>query len=371
MGATKTIAVALLATMPLLAMFSGVARDGWELMSIYGAGMAWSFLLRSWWWRGFLCLALAQLVWRPTGASMSAFAMICLFLGAAQVFSGSEPEEVSACIRISALAVGVLMLLQEAGVIPPYNPFGRPGGFFNPDAAGVYLALCLPAFLGGEKGRTLKIIFCATVAGGIFLAGSTTAMASAAAAVVTYYVLEGRLSRVLAAALVVIVGSVVFITKIDPIQSTLSEPRWQVWRHVVRTYPSAPLGRGLGSFREIFPYFVSADRRLSTIEPVMTPDGRKKLRFKTTWLQAHNEYLQAGFEMGIQGIVLILGFFVSFTVTAMRLRGALSLEARQAGAGIAALAVSCLGWFTLHIAPLALVSMAWLGIWEAEKGRTI
>jgi hypothetical protein len=34
-----------------------------------------------------------------------------------------------------------------------------------------------------------------------------------------------------------------------------------------------------------------------------------------------------------------------------------------------ALVVSCLGWHTFHIAPLALVGVAWIGLWEREKRK--
>jgi len=86
-------------------------------------------------------------------------------------------------------------------------------------------------------------------------------------------------------------------------------------------------------------------------------------------MHAHNEYIQTGFEMGLQTVALIAAYLVWFGVMVWRrtLRSA-PCALRIVASGMAALAVSCLGWHTFHIAPLALLGAAWLGMARKELG---
>ena len=139
------IAQAALALMPLLAIPTAdgtlQCRITWEIAAVWGAVVAVSFWLRSWWWRIFLWLALFQVFRHPDAAAYMSLAMIVIFLGAAQIFSEVKPGRLMDLMAISALGLVALMGFQQAGIVPFYNKYGLPAGFFNPNAAGVYLGI--------------------------------------------------------------------------------------------------------------------------------------------------------------------------------------------------------------------------------------
>lgn len=359
----KTISQAMLALMPVLAIPTWICREGWEIMCIWAAGLAWSFFLRSWWMRVFMWLALLQLIWHPAAVSYKQFFMVAIFLGAAQVFSEIDPERILALIRIAALGLMGLMAFQLMGLIPVYTAYGKASGFFNPDAAGVFLALCMPAFFSGRVGWRgfylpwpcfLPILF-----GWIWITECTTAMITAFAVIAVGLFLWGtdlrgqaRMKGLLI--LTALIGANVVLWSRDIAGDIAGDPRWIVWQHTARTYESAPFGRGLGSFSQTFAFFTSSDARVGA---------------GVSWQHAHNEYLQAGFEMGVHTLVFVGAFLVWTVASAWRRRRRLGTHGMAALAGIAGLCMSSLGWFTLHIAPLALVSMAWIGVWAGDTGK--
>lgn len=377
MRARHNIALAALVGMPLFATPWWDFRHGWELLAIWLAAIAFSFWLRCWWWRIFLWLALIQALLHPAAVSYKSLAMIAIFLGAAQVFSKADPDNLMDLIGISALAHVALMVLQYAGIVPTFA--ARPAGFFNPDAAGVFLALCLPVFFRGRvrKKRTflawrypseslcwwhlLPLVLVALVA-----TQTTTGAAAAAAAIMAYVFLRARRLRA-GLILAVVAGLSLFVWRVDPLQSTLNHPRWLVWQHTVRTFQSELWGRGLGSYGEIFPFFMSGDSRLTNAYEAGEVHGLRIVKLSVSWEQAHNEYLQTGFEMGIPAMALVAIYPVWVGIAAWRRRKMLLHEARLAACGIAATAISCMGWHTFHIAPLALVGCAWLGMWAGAR----
>jgi hypothetical protein len=74
--------------------------------------------------------------------------------------------------------------------------------------------------------------------------------------------------------------------------------------------------------------------------------------------QAHNEYVQAAFELGLPCLAIVV---VSGS-SKWRLGRPAGLISAHVAAGIAAVAVACFGFHVLHDAPLALLSIAWIGI---------
>ncbi len=153
----------------------------------------------------------------------------------------------------------------------------------------------------------------------------------------------------------------VWIWKVDPMRSILSDPRFVAWKHAAWSMRSELWGRGLGSWEKIFPLLASGDSRLGRVEPTS-----KGIVANDVFAQAHNEYIQMAFELGIHVFIFLILFSV-FTFIAV-IRGRAS---PYAAAGMTAVMVSCLGFFTLHIPPTALLGMAWMGMWEktGTKGQ--
>lgn len=372
----KITAQILLALMPLLAVPGWDCREGWELIALWGAALGYSLLLSSWWRRAFLWLALFQLILHPAGIGYAGFAMIAIFLGAVEAFKRIDPGRIMQCMAIGAGSLGVLMVLQLAGIIPIYSPYGHAAGFFNPGSAGVYLALCLPAFVHAWWAAGICL-------GLIAVTHSTTAMVTGAAVMGLSLALRGQRAKsreqrakrwIPAVAGMTLLALMLF--KLDPIGRTLNQdPRWELWRQTVQTYESAPLGRGIGSYQQIMPYFISGNPGLVQTRNAGAVSGKPVLTQDIWWNYAHNEFLQAGFELGMQGLALAIIWVGWIGIGLFRksefgTRNAEDAAARiRAGIGIIALAIASLGWFPLHVAPLALVGMAWMGVWERRKAE--
>jgi hypothetical protein len=335
----RKIALIGLGVLPVFAVPGMGFRDVWEAACVYGACIAVMFRLGSWWFRIFLAAAVMALLRHPTMDALYATAMIIIFLGAGTLFMDARESGVISCIRIPCMVMAGVVLLQWAHILPVF--FNRPCGFFNPDAAGVFFALCLPAFFSGKaRYLTPLIVIC------IFLSRTTTGFAATIAGFAVFAAILHPGLLVYAAAPVMAVCAIwgVFI---DPFAKTLSCHRWMVWKQVLLTFRSEYLGRGLGSFKHTFGNFIAA-------HPVL---------HKKYYACAHNEYLQAGYEMGIQTVMVVAAFLAVYGVRTIRNRDRMTTSHAQAAAGVAVVAVSCMGWFTLHIAPLALVSMAWIAMW--------
>ena len=115
-------------------------------------------------------------------------------------------------------------------------------------------------------------------------------------------------------------------------------------------------GRGLGSWSSVFPFFASGVRRLGDLKET---GGQTILT--NYFAQAHNEYVQAGFELGIQTVILMAAFLMFVAVSIW-----LGWVSPAVAAGMAALLVSCCGVFVFHVVSSALIGVAWLAMWEKE-----
>jgi hypothetical protein len=328
-------------------------RLSWQLGAIWLAAGAFTLFLSSWWLRLFWLLALGQIIFGGRVlTSYITLMMIAIFLSACEGFSRIRPRRVLPWIGAGGAVLSIWIALQALGAVPKWRPAEVAAGPFNIDAASVMLALCLPAFFIRPWGWAALGIGAALAA-----CRATTGFVAALAAGAVWLLLSDlprvRKLQIAAGAAAVCVA---FFTFVDPIGTTLNERRWTAWKYSVLTFLSDWNGRGLGSYAQIFPYFAANDE-------VFTGKG------KHAWVQAHNEYLQTGFEMGLQATALLLAYVAAFGAWLWGMRKRMTEDRRRIAAGMTALVVSCLGWHTFHIAPLALVGVAWIGLWEREKRK--
>lgn len=233
--------------------------------------------------------------------------------------------------------------------MPGYSLGDSGAGPFNRNAASIFLALCLPGFFRGRIQSTCRQAWwhlSPIVIVALFACRSSSGMLAATAGAfgfLAFWRLSARLriKTIVMGLIVTLMSGGIFWWKIDPLADVFANPRWDAWKDIIRSFRSESFGRGLGSFRDLF--------------PAMYPCGN-------SWMQAHNEYLQVGFEMGLQAVALILTYLGWFFVCAWRRRRLMSDHDRIIVAGVAALAVGCMGWHVFHIAPLALIGVAWLGM---------
>lgn len=122
--------------------------------------------------------------------------------------------------------------------------------------------------------------------------------------------------------------------------------RFAIWKfgaaHAAASDPV--LGWGLGGWAQHVPPMQIAEKFIPTGE---------------LWHQAHNEYLQWGTEMGVIGL-LLLGLWL-WDHRAMFLHPTW-------GPSVSALAVNSIGFFPLHVVPLALLGLIVIGLATSQEG---
>jgi O-antigen ligase len=155
--------------------------------------------------------------------------------------------------------------------------------------------------------------------------------------------------------LIVLLG--LWFWRVDPLAGVITDQRWIAWKHAAWSMRSEILGRGLGSFKTVFPLLASGDARIGEVK-----NEAGKITMNNAFLEAHNEYVQAAFELGLQ-MAFLMVLFAGFVTWAILTRQVPA----HAAAGVAALMVACMGWHVFHIAPLALLGCAWLGQWERRS----
>jgi len=361
----KIIRYILLCALPGL-MFCIIPVEGtpfrwsWQLTALWLGGAAFTVFLSSWWFRAFYLLVLIRTATiMPNYDAYIAFITLTVFLAAVEGFSRIDQEKTMNAMCIAALLLLYWMIAQKLGWMTEYMT-GQPAGPFNPDTGGIFLALCLPACLRAGKYLLLPLIVW-----GLVEIGTTTGIAAALCAAGVYaYLTVTDWKKLIAVGMALVISAGIWFWKIDPIENTLQCKRWIVWKHAIMSMRSEMFGRGLGSWDDIFPLLVSGDKRISgQVDSVITygESGRVKVDItKNSYFgQAHNEYVQAAFELGIQALMLVIVFLGTVAFAIVR-----KFAPPYAAAGVVALAVSCFGFFPMHVAPTALLGCAWLGIWQ-------
>jgi len=354
----------------------------WQLAALSLAGIVFALWLRSWWWRIFFLLALFRTAtMEPSYDAYISLLTIAVFLAAAEGFSRIHPQKTMDMMCVGSVLLLIWMVAQRTGAMTAHFA-ERSAGPFNPDAGGVFLALCLPAFFRIEYGAYLPFIsmrfrrrwstfllhvpeilwprwiwFLPFITWGLWSCCTTTGAIAALAAAGAFAFRTVQDKRKLAAtAVAILLMTGIWFWRVDPFEGVMHGNRWIAWKHAAWSLQAEQYGRGLGSWKVIFPLLASGDTRIGAVT-----NENGTITISNAFREAHNEYVQATFELGLQALALILAF-AAFAVW-RTLRGSVSAHA---AAGIAALFVACFGWHVFHVGPLALIGCAWLGIWEGR-----
>jgi hypothetical protein len=330
----------------------------WQIASIWLGGLAFAAFLTSWWLRLFWinCLVITAFHLPPVYNEYMALLMIAIGLSAVEGCARIDAGKLTKGMCVAALFLIYWMVAQRIGLVS--SPFGGIStGPFNPTAGGVFLALCMPGCLHQRLYIMIPVIFY-----GIIESNSLTGMVTAVASVAVYMFVHYRWHekftlRMVSAALGALLALIISFSIIKTPGNLADNPRWLAWKHAAWSLRSEMWGRGLNSWELIFPLLASGEPRLGT---VTNENGR--IVMKGIFDTAHNEYVQAPFEMGIQSLALI-GIFVL-------LAGIFILTCQvpaYLASGMTALIVGSFGWHVFHVAPLAFVGCVWLGMWQRNR----
>lgn len=244
-------------------------------------------------------------------------------------------------IRISALLLCSYILIQKLG----YYELKTRGlivclGNFNPTTAGIYLALCFPAFLRKKWWTCLFFI-----GFGLYEANSLTAYIVVLLSLFIFFYSIKEISYLHILAIILFLSFGLFLYNNNYIaifqKEIQNNTRWSVWNIGLQASGDQLFGRGLGSWKILFPYFTD-DHRL-------------------WWSNAHNEYIQGFFEYGIQFVVFFVLFLCSFIYHFFK--GHLN---NYTAIGMITIFVTCFAYPVIRIVPLALLCFIWLGMYFQE-----
>lgn len=299
-------------------------------------------------------LAMAACRWTNAWRQAAFAAVLCSFLyrfsdaGWAVVFgcylAGEAIEGLKASpathrlvlglVAVLALGLSIHALLQRAGVVPWHTDVvvGTYASLDNPATLGAFLAIAAPAVTWWALPL---LVFAAA------LAFSTTASVALAAGLVTLLVLS-RWRWVVPAVVLATAATVAFVVFYDADPASVIQ-RGGVWLWTLEQSRGAwLLGYGPGSF--------SALGLSEAGQPV--------------WRQAHNEFVQWQYEIGLAGTLTIGAYLASLSRSLWRRRQEpLTLSVASM---LVALAVSACGHFVFHLAPTAALGIVTLGIAEAR-----
>lgn len=194
--------------------------------------------------------------------------------------------------------------------------------------------------------------------------------------------LKLNINKIIACILIAVcVGGALLI--VDP-PSTKRLTVWRVMAFYIRQHMMT--GSSIGNFRHTFRIFYSVDTSIIYIADVLSPTkvqyytyvkGGKYAFWKDTleqvdkipgdgnryivYHQAHNEYLQVLYEMGIIGLIPVLGYLITTFWQGIRnLKVIIPLTA------IVIIAVNSVYNFPFHVATTALVAVTWMAIFHIK-----
>lgn len=268
--------------------------------------------LKNWWLKGFVLWSLIATVANYNKWSFLTLYTIVLMTVFYQVLCDKLNHKnniylLNAICALALIQVG-WMILQYCGVwwmftprnkiIVPFSNLGYCVGFLaNPNHAGAFLALALPAFF-----RRRWIWFVPPVLTGLAMSRSAGAMIAAMVGAGAFMWFVAPRKRWLFVPLVLLIG-IGFVLKFDcsPLRllSGMKVGRFHAWKSIFGvSYAVGHLkwliGWGPGQFDISFP-------RIYQLAIMKNPALER-------WAWAHNEFVQLWYEQGIIGLGLILGY---------------------------------------------------------------
>jgi O-antigen ligase len=235
-----------------------------------------------------------------------------------------------------------------------YGQNGRLGVLFDPNyfAASLVPAILVSLFLllspRSRNARLFAGAICAVDLAALLLTQSRGGLAGLGVALVAGVVVAGSLRpRVVAVVLVCAAAAVGYFGFAGPshVTSGSSSGRADEWKLAARVAESHPIaGVGLGNYGVVEPSYATQPFDLQHVQYVVTFRQR-----------AHNTYLEVAAEMGIVGLLLIVGILAGAVRSAARELGRFALAADPFEMWVRGLIAGATGMFTAY----AFLSAQW------------
>ena len=245
--------------------------------------------------------------------------------------TGNKEYILNTLCVIALINIGFLVL-QSFGIALIFNHNGDTtcvGLMANPNEISAVLALCFPAFLRKKWNLFIPIVLLGLVLSSSF--GGFIAVI-----VGSIYYLWKRINKV-----IIILGITATVILFMFFDTPGISYRLATWIVGLKLYLEHPIiGSGIGHWKYVF----------SNI----SVNG-----METRMLQAHNEYLQGMFEMGLPFLVILGGFLVTMWHRLKKLDDIYKVA-------MIVILINCFVNFPLHIAVTAYMILTWIAI--IDKG---
>ena len=283
--------------------------------------------------------------------------------------SSARATQITQWVCQSSVAIAIYVLFQRLGIEQFYAvPVGESdqrwfAGMGNVGIVATYLAMTVPLFLLFTKRRYL--VFLGLVLGAIWVSDARYAWGAAGAGLLTYgsLRLSERLSRrwrpTLVLGLIVLFG----LGARYAWQPLTTDQRWPIWTEAFRLWKDENpdqsrfswTGRGLETFPMIF---------MEPAHKSLKPDIQEIIK-GSGWRTAHNDLLQALFELGLLGTGLLVLMVGSSLRAAWDSRQTI-LGTGWLSAGVSLLFLSAT-YFPWHVAPTTFLGLLIWAMCERQE----
>jgi hypothetical protein len=284
-------------------------------------------------------------------------------------------------ICVAAILNVVWQVLQYSGIWWLQTPFGMKtpqyiGLLSNTNETSIFLAVCLPCFFrkGWEWLIPVPLI-------GLYLGVSYGGIVAASVAGMVYLTLNikelGWKKSLIVLVSAILVFSIYTIHKQPNLDRYLND-RGRYWAEMLPIVWQKPLGWGLGQFKYVMPLIqtptlISQQGRVVLYQNVGDKRGFEQAlqkvsggdrtyfatkRWNEIWLEAHNEYMEIWFALGLTGLLLVL---CSIGDTLWKKGDDIPKY------GFLISCISAIWFFSWQIVPIALISITYMGVIHAKN----
>lgn len=248
----------------------------------------------------------------------------------------------------------------------------KPGLMSNINETAALYAICLPAFFRTKWNWCIPVVFV-----GLIIARTTVGMTAAIVVLGIHAFRSLPINKYL-----VVAGMglcfLLFVTQIDGFDfRSHKSNRISIWNSSIKAAVVKPFGWGFGQYKYVIPLMTSyksikdTDRKIIYQSVIDKPAFEKALNMVSSGnlayftsdkqvgsmhVEAHNEWIEWLFISGIGGLLLAL--YCAANIIFMGINAGKIIPVY----GFLASCITAMGFFTWHIAPMAIITVVYMGL---------